>query len=75
MWKHCPVFACCDIYCVNVFTYANFIADNIYNLTPEQLEIYRSTTPEHVKTQIQKLYMHNKRLTFPDSIRTSREWT
>jgi hypothetical protein len=72
--KKCIVSSCCNIYCYKIFDYANMIADNIYKMTDEQLDIYRKTTPRLVKRKIMDLYMHSKKLAFPENATIPRSW-
>jgi len=75
--KHCPVFACCDIWCVKVFEYCNFIAENIYIMEHYDRELYRKTTPRLIQRKIQKMYMYKKAITFPPNykLKRSESWS
>jgi len=70
----CLVISCCDIYCTLVFEYMNMIADSIYEMSADEVYVYRSTTPKVIKRKIQELYTHDKRLAFPETCRVSRDW-
>lgn len=70
----CLVTACCNIYCVLVFNYMNMIADSIYEMTADEVHVYRTTTPKGIKRKIQEFYTYDKRLAFPETCTVSRDW-
>ena len=72
--KKCLVVACCDLYCVSVFDYMNFIADEINHMTADQVHTYRTTTPGAIKRKIQEFYTYGKRLAYPETATVSRNW-
>jgi len=72
--KRCLVSASCDLYCYHVFNYMNFIADNIYTMTADQIKLYRESTPLALKRKIQDFYMSGRRLANPESATVSRDW-
>ena len=52
----------------------NFIANEIYTMTADQIKTYRNTTPPVVKRKIQEFYTYNKRLAHPETATVSRDW-
>lgn len=70
----CIVSAACKLYCYKVFNYMNFIADEIYLMTADQIETYRKTTPLSIRRKVQEFYTYNKRLAHPDTATVSRDW-
>lgn len=65
--KGCIVYACCKSWCSDVFNFCNLIADSMYTMTADEINIYRKTTPLEIRLKIQTMYTYNKRITCPDS--------
>jgi len=72
--EKCIVAAACKTYCYRVFSYMNFIADEIYTMTADELKIYRESTPPILKRKIQQFYQEDKRLAYPETAIVSRDW-
>ncbi len=72
--EKCLVAPSCKLYCYRVFQYMNFIANEIYTMTADQIKTYRDTTPPVVKRKIQEFYTYDKRLAHPETATVSRDW-
>ena len=70
----CLVCACCNLYCVLVFNYMNHVADYIYEMSADEINTYRTTTPGAIKRKIQEMYTYDKRLAYPETCTVSRDW-
>ncbi len=62
--KVCIVSACCTVYCNEFHKYGNQIIDNLWKMTNEQREEFRSSNPPDIRKIIHELYENNNRFMF-----------
>ena len=50
----CIVQACCSVFCLDYFTFINYISDNIYStMTADEINYYRMNTPLEIRRRVE----------------------